>query len=82
MDRTDLAYQAIRDVFAVEVLELSDEIGRSTGTWKKPWRSREADHLRSAGVTQARNAGESGDQERDREWNGGVPRDSRAVDHW
>jgi hypothetical protein len=35
MDRTHLAYQAIRDVFAVEVLELSDEIGRLTATWSR-----------------------------------------------
>jgi hypothetical protein len=42
-------------------------------------RSREVDRLRSAGVTQVRNARERGDQERDREQDEVIHRDSREV---
>ena len=44
-------------------------------------RSREVDHLRSAGVTQARNSLGRVDQERDREQNAVVDRYSRDLDH-
>ena len=42
-------------------------------------RSRELDRLRSAGVTQVRNARERGDQERDREQDEVIHRYSREV---
>jgi len=44
-------------------------------------RSREVDHLRSAGVTQGRNGLRRVDQERDREENAVTDRYSRDLDH-
>jgi len=46
-----------------------------------PRRSREVDHLRSAGVTQARNSLRRVDEERDREQSAVIDRYSRDLDH-
>jgi hypothetical protein len=78
--RTSVPAERLDAADAVRYYKRLSDVERAFRSLKKNLRrSREVDRLRSAGVTQVRNARERGDQERDREQDEVIHRDSREV---